>query len=304
MKGHVVGLEPVTEPTTGACERYIDAFFHDIEVDGTPRALLDRLMPSGYRRVHRGDRRALRPDARAGRRRPLEHRRDARDRSDRAAGHLRHLGRASRVRALGDRDGGGRRHPNITYLSRVRRVDDERVALSNQFLSKTAATSPRTRAPASSCSTRPTYDEYRLTLVYERTERRGPVFERLREDVDAVAALSGMQDVFKLRAADIYRVVQLEHVPDGRPSTPTAHGAPPVDTARASRSSPSSARGSAAVPTSTRSSARRVDGLAELLGYEHSLFLLLDEAGRGSTRSRATGTTPKAWARRSPWARA
>ena len=37
-------------------------------------------------------------------------------------------------------------------------------------------------------------------VVYERTERRGPVFERLRADVDALAALEGMEDVFKLRA--------------------------------------------------------------------------------------------------------
>ena len=31
--------------------------------------------------------------------------------------------------------------PNVTYLSKVRMVDDDRVALSNQFFSKTAATS-------------------------------------------------------------------------------------------------------------------------------------------------------------------
>ena len=57
-----------------------------------------------------------------------------------------------------------------------------------------------------------TYDQFRLTLVYERTERRGTVFERLRDDVDAIAALQGMQDVFKLRAADIYRVLHIEQV--------------------------------------------------------------------------------------------
>src|SRR5437660_7019865 len=91
--------------------------------------------------------------------------------------------------------------PNVTYLSRVRLVDDERIALSNQFFSKTArnlAENPR----ASVLVLDPlTYNEYRLTVVYERTERRGAIFERLREDVDAVAAVSGMQDVFKLRAA-------------------------------------------------------------------------------------------------------
>jgi hypothetical protein len=56
------------------------------------------------------------------------------------------------------------------------------------------------------------YDSYRLLLQYERTERRGPIFERLRRDVDAIAALTGMEGVFKLRSADVYRVLELELV--------------------------------------------------------------------------------------------
>jgi adenylate cyclase len=100
--------------------------------------------------------------------------------------------------------------PNITYLSRVRLVDDDHVALSNQFFSKTSrnlAENPR----ASMLLIDPvTYDQFRLAVVYERTERRGRVFEQLRDDVDAVASLSGMTDVFKLRAADVYRVVDIE----------------------------------------------------------------------------------------------
>ena len=103
--------------------------------------------------------------------------------------------------------------PNVTYLSRVHRVDDERIALSNQFFSKTVrnlAENPR----ASVLLIDPvTYEQYRLSVAYERTERRGPVFERLRADVDALASLEGMQDVFKLRAADIYRVRHIEQTP-------------------------------------------------------------------------------------------
>jgi hypothetical protein len=57
------------------------------------------------------------------------------------------------------------------------------------------------------------YRMFRLRLEYERTERRGPVFDRLSRDVDTIAALTGMQDVFKLRSADIYRVVDIEQVP-------------------------------------------------------------------------------------------
>jgi hypothetical protein len=82
--------------------------------------------------------------------------------------------------------------PNVTYLSKVRMVDDERIALSNQFLSKTSRNLAE-NPPGSILLIHPlTYDQYRLTLVYERTERRGDVFERLSEDVDAVAALQGM----------------------------------------------------------------------------------------------------------------
>ena len=96
---------------------------------------------------------------------------------------------------------------NVTYISRAHQVDDERIALSNQFMSKTSrnlAANPR----ASLLLIDPvTHDEFRLSLVYERTERRGPVFERLRGDIDALAVLENMQDVYRLRAADVFRVV-------------------------------------------------------------------------------------------------
>jgi adenylate cyclase len=165
--------------------------------------------------------------------------------------------------------------PNITYLSKVHLVDDERVALSNQFFSKTArnlAENPR----ASVLLIDPrTYHEYRLTLVYERTERRGPVFDRLRADVDALAALTGMEGVFHLRAADIYRVVEIELQERlGKvPAAPPALPAPSADrlaglVARLGRCSDLDTLVSATV-----------DGLADLFGYEHSVLLLLDEVG-------------------------
>jgi adenylate cyclase len=91
-------------------------------------------------------------------------------------------------------------------------VDDEHVALSNQFFSKTIqnlAANPR----ACICVVDPfTFDSYRLVLRYERTERRGPLFDRMRRDIDAIAALTGMEGVFKLRSADVYRVVELDLV--------------------------------------------------------------------------------------------
>jgi adenylate cyclase len=112
--------------------------------------------------------------------------------------------------------------PNVTHLSSVHYVDEEHVALSNQFFSKTVrnlAENPRASVLVVHGDT---YDSYRLTLEYERTERRGPVFDRLSRNIDAIAALTGMQDVFKLRSADVYRVVGVEREPTvgGSPRRP------------------------------------------------------------------------------------
>ncbi len=172
--------------------------------------------------------------------------------------------------------------PNVTYLSKVHVVDDERVALSNQFFSKTSrnlAENPR----ASVLVLDPTnYDHYRLTLVFERTERRGPVFEQLREEVDAVAALSGMEDVFKLRAADVYRVQNVERVlaaTDRSGAPPPAAVADRDSAAEAVHLAELSGRLSRCPDLDAVVSAT-VDGLHDLLGFEHSMLLLLDETAQ------------------------
>jgi predicted pyridoxine 5'-phosphate oxidase superfamily flavin-nucleotide-binding protein len=171
--------------------------------------------------------------------------------------------------------------PNITYLSRIRMVDGERVALSNQFFSKTArnlAENPRANVlVVNPC----TYDQYRVSLIYERTERRGPTFERLRDDVDTIASVQGLQDVFCLRAADIYRVVSIEN---------TVHRAPvPAQAGRGGPAGPDAETGGRLAEISTRLSRCgdldtlvevAVDGLAELLGYDHTMLLLVDEQGQ------------------------
>jgi len=168
--------------------------------------------------------------------------------------------------------------PNVTYLSKVRMVDDERVALSNQFFSKTARNLVENpRADLLLIDPR-SYDQYRLGLVYERTERRGPVFERLRHDVDVAAALEGMQDVYRLRAADVYRVTSVERTPFGRPPVDPAllvgqrDGMDPGRIAELSGRLSRCPDLSAVVETA-------VAGLAELFDYEHSVLMLVDEDG-------------------------
>jgi len=165
--------------------------------------------------------------------------------------------------------------PNITHISLVHEVDSERVALSNQFMSKTSRNVVENPQASVLLVDPVSGSEYRLTIRYERTDRRGPVFERLRDDVDKVAAFSGMQDVFRLRSADIFRVETIEVVRD--------HDVP------AARVSRQQTVGLAACAELAARMSRSVDlgamvdvaldGLDQLLGYRHSSMMLLDEQG-------------------------
>jgi hypothetical protein len=103
--------------------------------------------------------------------------------------------------------------PNVTHLSRVHLVDDEHVALSNQFFSKTMRNLAENPVASALLIDPLAFEEYRLGLQYERTERRGPLFERLHRDIEAIAALTGMTGVFKLRSADVYRVIEIDRLP-------------------------------------------------------------------------------------------
>jgi adenylate cyclase len=167
--------------------------------------------------------------------------------------------------------------PNITYISRAHPVDHERIAISNQFMSKSSKNVAEIPIACLLLVRPETHEEYRLSVVYERTERRGQVFERLRNDLSMIAALTGMQDVFKLLSADIYRVTDIELVVpvdnlDGSvdQSPAEVHGPAPLGElcARLSRCGD--------LDTLVRVT---VDGLADLLGYDHSQLLLLDEDG-------------------------
>lgn len=172
--------------------------------------------------------------------------------------------------------------PNVTYLSRVHIVDGERVALSNQFFSKTSRNIAENPFASVLVIDPQNYDEYRISIRYERTERTGRIFEAVRRDVDMVAALQGMQDVFRLRAADIYRVESIEKLPSAA-SDSDGEAVPAEPRRGTSGGDPAaiaelSARLSRCPDLDTLVSSA-LDGLAEVLGFDHSLLMLVDESG-------------------------
>ena len=102
--------------------------------------------------------------------------------------------------------------PNVTYLSKVVYVDAEHVALSNQFFSKTMA-NVRDNPRAQITLIQPkTCRQLRLDARFVRSEDGGELFEQLRAEIDAIASLMGMQDVFRLRSVEVFRVLRADFI--------------------------------------------------------------------------------------------
>jgi hypothetical protein len=100
--------------------------------------------------------------------------------------------------------------PNVTIISQVYWIDETHVALSFQFFSKTIRNvreNPRAWAGVTDFIGKV---DWVMNLEFERSETEGPIFDAMDMQIEAIASATGMSGIFKLRAADIYRVLSVE----------------------------------------------------------------------------------------------
>jgi hypothetical protein len=96
--------------------------------------------------------------------------------------------------------------PNATVISQVYYVDELHVGISFQFFNKTIR-NVRENPHASVTIIHPmTCENWTLDIEYIRSETTGEVFDTMDMQLEAFASMAGMSHVFKLKAADIYRV--------------------------------------------------------------------------------------------------
>ena len=114
--------------------------------------------------------------------------------------------------------------PNVSLISQVHYVDPERVALSYQFFNKTRANLLATRMASVGVFDPVTMAEYRLDLLYEETQTAGPLFESMKAKLAGIASHAGMQGVFRLLGADVFRVARIETVRAPQAVSPQAGG--------------------------------------------------------------------------------
>jgi hypothetical protein len=107
-------------------------------------------------------------------------------------------------------------NPNATAVSQVYYVDAEHIALSHQFFNKTVRNireNPRALVWVMSPTT---LDSWDLEVEFDHAETSGPVFDALDMQIEAIASIVGLKGIFKLKSADIYRVVSVTKNVDER----------------------------------------------------------------------------------------
>lgn len=102
--------------------------------------------------------------------------------------------------------------PNISYISQVFYVDDSHVALSNQFFNKSMR-NINSNGIATVNIVRPdNLKSWYLELKYKESRTEGDLFENMKMQLEAIASMQGMEDVFKLHASEIFDVVKVDEV--------------------------------------------------------------------------------------------
>lgn len=166
--------------------------------------------------------------------------------------------------------------PNISFLSQVVRVDDDHVALSNQFFSKTIANVRATGCAGLLLVDAQSGRQYVIDMRFEQAVSDGALFEGMAAQIRAIAGQTGFGHIMKLRSADIYRVIACREVlmqgfePPPEPSKPEPARLAAV------------ARLVAAVGASADADAMLdivLDGVISDFGFQSAMILVPDETG-------------------------
>ena len=106
--------------------------------------------------------------------------------------------------------------PNVTAISQVFYVDDSHIAISRQFFNKTVRNLSENPKLTAVITCPETFSMWKIGLRFIESQTEGPLYEQMALQLEAIATMSGMTDVFSLKSADICSVESIEMLYDGR----------------------------------------------------------------------------------------
>jgi adenylate cyclase len=164
--------------------------------------------------------------------------------------------------------------PNVSYLSIVRRIDSERVAVTNQFFSKTTRNVRQNPHVVVRVVHPQDLSQYDLYAQFLHSESSGEIFEDVRVQLDAIAAQTGMAGTFRLRSVDVLRVDRCAQVGVSQGRSPDTQDRGGLESLGVFVRRLSASRDLA--------EATRVglEALDDLFGFGHTILLLADDASQ------------------------
>ena len=103
--------------------------------------------------------------------------------------------------------------PNVIFLSQVTVVDDDHLAISNQFLRKTMENLAANPVATLLVLDPGDSESYKILARHVRSVCDGDSFEEARLALESLAAMVGMEDVFALKGLEVFRVLDVVQVP-------------------------------------------------------------------------------------------
>ena len=102
--------------------------------------------------------------------------------------------------------------PNTTLISQAYYVDDTHIAISHQFFNKTIRNIREVPKACLLIKDPEKGNNWKLQLEYSHSETDGDLFEQMSMQLEAIASMCGMENVFELKSAEIFKVLSVEHL--------------------------------------------------------------------------------------------
>lgn len=102
--------------------------------------------------------------------------------------------------------------PNLTYISQLYYVDDKHLALSRQFFNKTVRNVTENPVLQIIIVCPVSYNVYKILLRFIESQPEGELFEKMKLQLEIIAGVQGMAEVFNLQAADVFEIVEIERI--------------------------------------------------------------------------------------------
>jgi uncharacterized protein len=99
--------------------------------------------------------------------------------------------------------------PNVGVMSQVFYANEKQLAISHQFFSKTSANLKENLRGHVQVIDPITAVPWFIEVELDHEETSGDLFEQMEMQLEAIASMCGMEDVFKLQAAYVFNVISI-----------------------------------------------------------------------------------------------